>query len=497
MIRWLQRLIGKCPHCGSGRIRRRYRQHRRYNWRCRRCNRVFIRPKIFSVWQLVALVTVIAAVMAGAFWWYSQQGTGAELALLGEASKSVPKAAIPTSTAVVAKVATQTPVQLVALADTPTALVIRPDSTGTPKAAHIPMPEHTPTLSPTHTPVPTSTSTSTNTPVPTSTAIPTNTTVPTATFTPTPTPTATFTATPKPTRTPRPTWTPWPTYTPRPTQTSTPTQIPGRAELYRPIRPPNHMAAVGWYWGNAGGFDSIDFDFTIHNDVDVDDLHLDNGLYLILDNSNISGTLYYFGLQVDHNRFPPVKSGYERRVIFSRWDAHDLDNVRVANDGWSGSSGPGGGPEGVNVGVRKAYNWGAGDYRVRIAPDGEDDEGRWFGLWITDKATGETTWCGSLRFPYKNGKALLDNVHIGVAEIYGGAAVKPIDIPEWHITMQKPVADGRMHPVDAHISYTNYDGSDSAPNSNIVPDTNSGVIHIYVGGATERTTEEGWISLGN
>ena len=38
-------MLGKCPHCGSTRIRRRYRRHRYNNWRCRRCNRVFARPK--------------------------------------------------------------------------------------------------------------------------------------------------------------------------------------------------------------------------------------------------------------------------------------------------------------------------------------------------------------------------------------------------------------------------------------------------------------------
>ena len=54
--------MGKCPHCGSRNIRRRYRQHRRYNWRCRRCNRVFRRPKSGnSLWLGVAVVVAAAA----------------------------------------------------------------------------------------------------------------------------------------------------------------------------------------------------------------------------------------------------------------------------------------------------------------------------------------------------------------------------------------------------------------------------------------------------
>ena len=179
-------------------------------------------------------------------------------------------------------------------------------------------------------------------------------------------------------------------------------------------------------------------------------------------------------------------------MIFSRWETRDLANVRVAEDGWSQSSGH----EGDFVGVRKAYRWGASEYGVRIAPDGEDDEGRWFGLWITDKATGETTWCGSLRFPYKDGEALLGNIHVSVAELYGDpVSIKPIDIPEWYVSIQKPMADGGRRPADAYISYTNYDGRPSAPNTNVEYDRKEGSMHIHTGSATQRTTEEGWISL--
>lgn len=244
------------------------------------------------------------------------------------------------------------------------------------------------------------------------------------------------------------------------------------------------MATVGWAWEGNSRFESIDFDFTIHNDIDVGDLHLDNGLYLMLDSSYISGTLYYFGLQVDHNR----------RCIFSRWETRDLDNMRVPENGYFESAGY----EGDFISVRKDYPWDAGDYRARISVDGEDSEDRWFGLWITDSATGETTWCGSLRFPYRNGKALLDNVHASVVEIYGGpGGIKPIDIPEWHITMQKPMADGGRQPTDAHISYTNWDGySASAPNSDITYDAEDSAMHIRVDGTTERRTKEGWKILG-
>ena len=377
-------------------------------------------------------MAVILMVIAGALWWYSRQGSDAEItlpALLDELVYSATKAVRPTE--LPDMLATQTPVPSAARVDTPTS------STMPPVQAHTPEPTYTP----------------------------------------------------KPTRTPRPTSTTPPTPPP-------PTQIPGRTDLYKPIYPPNHMAVVHWTWGSGyNGFQSIDFEFTIHNDIDVDVLHPDHGLYLMLDNGSVSGTSYYFGLQIDHGEWLDhdlFGLGHSRACIFSRWETRDLDNVQVPENGYFESAGY----EGDFVSVRRQYPWGPGDYHARIAADGEDDEGRWFGLWITEKATGETTWCGSLRFPYKDGEALLENIHGSVAEIYGGpVGIKPIDIPEWYITIQKPMADGSRQPAEAHISYTNHDGRPSVPNTSVEYDSKEGSIHIYVGGATQRTTEEGWISL--
>ncbi len=395
-------------------------------------------------WRIGAFVALVLTAVAGAVWfgaWLNSQGlisnewTATEL----PPSFTTPAAAvIHTATPEVA--ATQTPVHIAAPVDTPTVPVIQPDSTTTPEATY----------------------TSTSTPPPTFTPIPTR------------------TATSRQTRTPSPTRTPRPTTTTPPTAT----QIPGRAELYKPIYPPNHMATVQWAWQEHPGFKEVEFDFTIHNDILTNSsiLGRDYGIYLILNNSSVSGTGYYFGIQVDHTK----------RCIFSRWDTRDLNNVRVPENGYTESAGY----EGDFISVRKDYSWTAGNYRARIAADGDDTEGRWFGLWITNKDTSNITWCGSLRFPYKNSKALLDNYSVSVAEIFGKPSqIKPIEIPKWHVTMQKPVADGSKKPVDAYLNYSNYDGSGSAPNSNLIYDRVDSAMHIYVGGATERTTEEGWISL--
>ncbi len=62
--------MGKCPHCGSRNIRRRYREHRRYKWRCRSCNRVFRRPKSgILLWLGLAVVVAAAAAFFAARQW--------------------------------------------------------------------------------------------------------------------------------------------------------------------------------------------------------------------------------------------------------------------------------------------------------------------------------------------------------------------------------------------------------------------------------------------
>ena len=58
--------MGKCPHCGSDNIRKRYREHRRYKWRCQSCNKVFRRPRRpIALW--LGLVAVLAAIIGGAY----------------------------------------------------------------------------------------------------------------------------------------------------------------------------------------------------------------------------------------------------------------------------------------------------------------------------------------------------------------------------------------------------------------------------------------------
>ena len=220
----------------------------------------------------------------------------------------------------------------------------------------------------------------------------------------------------------------------------------------------------------------METELTIHNDVgDWSDQH---GYYLILLTNSISDALFYFGVQTDAN-------GRGKGLIFSRWGTRDLANARYSEEGgWTQSSGH----EGDFIGVRRSYDWGAGDYRVRIAPDGQEDGGEWFGLWITDLSNDETTWIGSLKFPLQDGKATMGSYSQAVLELYGLGTVRPIDIPRWHVSVGRPSGDG----VPATWGFTSYPPHNTAhdplPNSDVRYDPSEERVHLVVGGATERMT---------
>lgn len=270
---------------------------------------------------------------------------------------------------------------------------------------------------------------------------------------------------------------------PTPTPTPTATPVPRLARL---IKTPEHMAYLWWEWGGdrdfAGdgreGIRELTIDFTVHNDPG--DFSDEYGLYLMLCQGEIANTGFYFGLQT--NAFGHPDESGRKALIFSRWETRDLTNARVAeSEGWAESSGH----EGDFISVRRKYNWGAGEYRVRIAPDGADVDGEWFGIWITDKATYETTWIGSLKFPYANGRtAILQSVYTTM-EIYGGKQIEAFRIPAWHVSLRRPLGDG----IESESFVSGYAGVwGELENSEVRYDRADGEVHIVAGRDTERRT---------
>ena len=245
---------------------------------------------------------------------------------------------------------------------------------------------------------------------------------------------------------------------------------------------PEHMAALTWQFDPGAEFEEMVFDFTIHNDPK--DFSDDNGLYFMVSHSTVlPDTGFYFGLQTDVSD-PARGKGRGKGVIFSRWGERDLAWARPADGGWTESSGH----EGDFIGVRISYDWGVGDYRMRIGPD--DDAGdQWLGVWITDLESSQTTWVGSLRFPGE--RSTLRPSAYSTLEIYG-APICPMDIPEWRVTMRLPRGDG-SEPSGGEFVFSPFNGE--IMNSDVNYDPESRVVHLSVGGLVERTGERRFVEF--
>ena len=259
----------------------------------------------------------------------------------------------------------------------------------------------------------------------------------------------------------------------------TDTQIPGRPDLYVERAVPEHLAYTWWRWDADRQFREVTFDFTIRNDPG--NFSGDHGLYLMVCFGSISDHEFYFGLQTNVND-PNQRRGRGKGLIFSRWGERDLTFARVADidSGWYESSGH----EGDFIGVRLSYNWGTGDYRMRLAPDGLDDNGEWYGLWITDLSTHETVWVGSLKFPLVDGTTAVKPPLASTVEIYGLRYIRPIDIPEWHVTIRRPHGDGTKT-TSGSPGYSGL-GRIPKPNADIQYDSNADGFHFRIGGTTEQ-----------
>jgi len=253
---------------------------------------------------------------------------------------------------------------------------------------------------------------------------------------------------------------------------------PDRPDLYLIAKSPEHMTYIWWEWAqHERRLREVSFDFTIHSDPG--NFSDRNGLYLMVCQGDVAGTGFYFGLQTDV--YDPTRgTGRGKGIIFSRWNERDLAYAKPAEGGWTQSSGH----EGDFIGVRVAYEWGVGTYRMSIRPDGSDKDGDWYGVWLTNYTTDATVWAGSLRFPYDDsGETFIRGSTYTTLEIYGDE-IRPIDIPAWYVSMQIPVA-GDVRPAYGVPGYLPFNGQ--ILNSDFRYD--AGAVHFRVGGTTERVGE--------
>ncbi len=259
------------------------------------------------------------------------------------------------------------------------------------------------------------------------------------------------------------------------------------------------MANAQWGWKTqTGRSDSITMDFTIREDPGH--FSEDHALVMAFGWSSIGSTRFGFGIRTDLDD-PDTDGSEGKGIVFNRWDTHDTSLARPTTDGWVVT----GTILGNFISIRKPYDWGVGDYTVRIAHDGSDNDadGRWFGMWITDP-NGMETHMGSLKFPLVDGAAPKFNprgdLYQSMLALLGGGVIKPHEIPVFEVALS-PLFEVALSPPDEGSGidppkrvtavYSQFNGV--MTNSNIAHDREDNLVIMRAGGSTLRTTNPGTV----
>ena len=84
--------------------------------------------------------------------------------------------------------------------------------------------------------------------------------------------------------------------------------------------------------------------------------------------------------------------------------------------------------------------------------------------------------------PLVNGTTVVSAPTYTTLEIYG-SPIRPIDIPEWHVSVKRPIGNG----VQSNSGNPGYSGfMREIHNSDVQYDPETYSMHFRVGGATER-----------
>ena len=249
------------------------------------------------------------------------------------------------------------------------------------------------------------------------------------------------------------------------------------------------MANAQWGWKtNTGTSDSITMDFTVREDPGH--FSEDHALVMAFGWSSIGSTRFGFGIRTDLDK-PGTDGSQGKGIVFNRWGTHDKTLARPTEDGWVVT----GTILGDFISIRKPYDWGVGDYTVRIAHDetADDPDGRWFGMWITDSED-EETYMGSLKFPMVGGEPPKINprgdLYQSMLALLGGGVIKPQDIPVFEIALSPPDEGSSIDPPKRVTTvYSQFHGV--MTNSNITHEREDGLVIMRAGGTTLRTTDPG------
>jgi hypothetical protein len=152
-------------------------------------------------------------------------------------------------------------------------------------------------------------------------------------------------------------------------------------------------------------------------------------------------------------------------LLFSRFESTEPEDVQVATGGWAEFPTPQQiqAEGGKFVGVRNTFAWGKGAYRFTLAPIHEDASGIRYEFKVTDRESGTSCSCGSLRFPTVGGRRpLIPNRGSTWIEVTPHS-LRLADCPFWHVTFDSVAANNGAIPAKtATANYTD----DQAPAKN-------------------------------
>ncbi len=249
------------------------------------------------------------------------------------------------------------------------------------------------------------------------------------------------------------------------------------------------MANAQWGWPTqTDRSDSITMNFTVREDPGH--FSEDHSLVMAFGWSSIGHTRFGFGIRTDLDD-PDTDGSEGKGIVFNRWGTHDKSLARPTTDGWVVT----GSILGDFISIRKPYDWGVGDYTVRVAHDGsmDDMDGRWFGMWITDP-NGVETHMGSLQFPFVNDAPPKFNprgdLYQSMLALLGGSVIKPQEIPVFEVALSPPDEGSSIDPPKrVRAVYSQFHGA--MTNSNITYDREDNRVIMRAGGTTLRTTSPG------
>ena len=262
----------------------------------------------------------------------------------------------------------------------------------------------------------------------------------------------------------------------------------------RLVLPPEVIAAANWDWAaDSTPSSSLTMDFDINRDPGH--FSEDHALVLIMGWGYISGTRFAFGLRTDVDK--PGTDGSQRKgIVFNRWGTTDTSgHSRTTGDGWTEAADV----LGPFISVRRSFDWRKGSYSVRIAQDGDDEQdGRWYGMWLTDKSSGTETKMGALKFPFDSaGRAAIQTrseVVGSVVALTGDSPINPSSIPVLEAALGLPDDGQGAPPHRATVSYSLL--GQEVTNANVTYDAYNYKLVVRVGGSTRRRTPDEAVLTG-